>query len=233
MNAPPSYLHTFFFVYYPYICGVVFLLGSLARFERGQYTWKSESSQLLRKGSMRWASNLFHVGILFLLGGHFAGLLTPHALYEGFITPAQKQLLAVAAGGFAGTLCFIGLTMLLHRRLTDARVRAASRSTDMPLLVLLWIQLTLGLITLPYSLAHADGSVMLALSDWVQRVVTFRVGHAEGIMGVAWVFKVHLVMGMTILLLVPFTRLVHVWSGFGSIAYLARPRQIVRSRRPV
>ena len=233
MNAQPSYLHTFFFVYYPYICAVVFLLGSLARFERGQYTWKSESSQLLRKGSMKWASNLFHVGILFLLGGHFGGLLTPHALYEGFITPAQKQLLAVSAGGFAGTLCFIGLTMLLYRRLTDARVRAASRSTDTPLLVLLWIQLTLGLVTLPYSLAHADGKVMLALSDWVQRVVTFRVGHAEGLVDVAWVFKMHIVLGMTLLLMVPFTRLVHVWSGFGSLAYLVRPRQVVRSRRAV
>lgn len=231
MNALPSYLHTFFFVYYPYICAVVFLLGSLARYERGQYTWKSESSQLLSRDSMRWASNLFHVGILFLLGGHFAGLLTPHALYEPFITPAQKQLLAVSAGGLAGTVCFIGLTMLLYRRLTNARVRATSHGTDMPLLVLLWIQLTLGLATLPYSLAHADGKVMLALSDWVQRVVTFRVGHAEGLVDVAWVFKVHIVLGMTLLLLVPFTRLVHVWSGFASLAYLVRPRQIVRTRR--
>ena len=233
MNALPSYLHTFFFVYYPYICAVVFVLGCLARFERGQYTWKSESSQLLRGGSLRWASNLFHVGILFLLGGHFAGLLTPHALYEPFITAGQKQMLAVTAGGIAGSVCFVGLTMLLYRRVMDARVRATSRPTDLPLLVLLWIQLTLGLVTLPYSLSHSDGSVMLALSDWVQRVVTFRVGNAEGLVAVSWVFKVHLVLGMTLVLLVPFTRLVHVWSGFGALAYLVRPRQIVRTRRLV
>ena len=230
MNA---YLHTFFFAYYPYICLSVFVLGSLARFERGQYTWKSDSSQMLRTGSLRWGSNLFHIGILFLFGGHFFGLLTPHWAYEPFITPAQKQMGAVIAGGMAGTLCFIGLSLLLHRRITDARVRAASGKTDLALLVLLWVQLTLGLITLPFSLAHADGTVMLALGDWAQRVVTFRVGGAEGLVAVAWPFKIHLVLGMTLFLLVPFTRLVHVWSGFGSLAYLLRPRQVVRTRQLV
>ena len=233
MNALQTYLHTFFFAYYPYICLSVFLLGSLARFERAQYGWKSESSQMLRRGSLRWGSNLFHVGILFLFAGHFAGLLTPHWAYEHFITAGQKQLLAVTAGGIAGTLCFIGLTLLLHRRIADPRIRKTSGRTDLALLVLLWAQLTLGLATLPYSLAHSDGSVMLALGDWAQRVVTFRAGAAEGIVAIAWPFKVHLVLGMTLFLLVPFTRLVHVWSGFASLAYLVRPRQVVRTRRLV
>lgn len=231
MNALQTYLHTFFFGYYPYICAVVFLLGSLARFERGQYTWKSDSSQMLRHGSLRWGSNLFHIGILFLFAGHFVGLLTPHWAYEPFISPASKQLLAVAAGGVAGAVCFVGLTLLLHRRITDPRVRLTSNRTDLALLVILWVQLTLGLVTLPYSLSHADGTVMLALSDWAQRVVTFRVGAAEGLVAVAWPFKVHIVLGLTLFLLVPFTRLVHVWSGFASLAYLFRPHQVVRTRK--
>ncbi len=231
MNAFESYLHVFFFGYYPYICLVVFLLGSLARFERGQYTWKSDSSQILRHGTLRWGSNLFHVGILFLFFGHLVGLLTPHWVYEPFISPAGKQLLAVTAGGVAGVVCFVGLTMLLHRRVFDARIRLTGRSTDLPILVILWVQLTLGLVTLPYSLSHADGSVMLALSDWAQRVVTFRVGGAEGLVGIAWPFKAHIVLGMTIFLLFPFSRLVHVWSGFSTVGYLFRPRQVVRSRR--
>jgi nitrate reductase gamma subunit len=88
-----SALHNFFFSIYPYICLAVFLMGSLARFDRDQYTWKSDSSQLLRKGSLRWGSNLFHVGILFLFFGHFVGLLTPHFIYEHFITAENKQLM--------------------------------------------------------------------------------------------------------------------------------------------
>ena len=91
-----SALHIFFFSIYPYICLAVFLMGSLARFDRDQYTWKSDSSQLLRQGSLRWGSNLFHVGILFLFFGHFVGLLTPHFVYEHFITAENKQLMAIS-----------------------------------------------------------------------------------------------------------------------------------------
>jgi nitrate reductase gamma subunit len=226
MNA----LHSFLFVVYPYICLAVFLMGSLARYDRDQYTWKSDSSMLLRKAGMRWASNLFHGGILFLFFGHAIGLLTPHWLYEAFITPAQKQLLAIVAGGIAGAACFIGLSVLIWRRTFDARIRLTSHRTDLAILWILWVQLSLGLITLPYSLGHADGSVMLVLSHWAQGIFTFQ-PQAEGLVGLAWPYKVHLVLGMTIFLLFPFSRLVHVWSGFASLAYLLRPYQLVRSRR--
>ena len=226
MNA----LHTFLFTVYPYICLSVFLMGSLTRFDRDQYTWKSDSSQLLRSGQLRWGSILFHVGILFLFFGHAIGLLTPHFIYEAFITPAQKQVLAVVAGGIAGFICFIGLTILLHRRIFDPRIRLTSHRTDLGILVILWVQLVLGLITLPYSLGHTDGSVMLILSEWAQRILTFR-PEAGALIGLDWPYKVHLILGMTIFLLFPFSRLVHVWSGFGTLAYLIRPYQVVRSRR--
>ena len=162
-------LHNFLFNVYPYICLSVFLMGSLARFDRDQYTWKSDSSQLLRKGQLRWGSNLFHIGILFLFGGHTVGLLTPHFMYEPFITAEQKQLVAVTAGGIAGVICFIGLTLLLHRRIFDDRIRLTSHRTDLAILIILWVQLVLGLITLPYSFGHKDAGVMLALADWAQR----------------------------------------------------------------
>jgi nitrate reductase gamma subunit len=227
MNA----LRTFLFGYYPYVCLTVFFVGSLVRFDRDQYTWKSDSSQLLRQGSLRWGSNLFHIGILFLLFGHFVGLLTPHAVYEHFITAPQKQVLAVISGGIAGALCFVGLTLLLHRRLFDPRIRETSKPMDIGILVLLWLQLVLGLVTLPFSLGHSDGGMMLALSDWAQRIVTFRPGAADALVAVPPVFLAHLFLGMTVFLVFPFTRLVHVWSGFATLAYLLRPYQVVRARR--
>ena len=230
MNPVQSYLHNFLFNVYPYICLAVFLMGSLARFDRDQYTWKSDSSQLLRTGTLRWGSNLFHIGILFLLMGHTVGLLTPHWVYEPFITAEHKQLVAVTAGGVAGFICFIGLSMLLYRRLFDPRIRLTSHRTDIAILVILWIQLSIGLITLPYSLGHSDASVMLSLSDWAQRIVTFR-PDAAGLVALAWPYKLHLVLGMTIFLLFPFSRLVHVWSGFATVSFLFRPSQLVRSRR--
>ena len=223
-------LHSFLFNVYPYICLAVFLMGSLARFYRDQYTWKSDSSQLLRAGQLRWGSNLFHVGILFLFFGHAVGLLTPHFHYAPFISAEAKQLVAVSAGGVAGVVCFIGLSLLLHRRIFDPRIRLTSHRTDLAILVILWVQLSIGLVTLPYSFGHKDAGTMLALADWAQRIVTFR-PDAAGLVALDWPYKVHLVLGMTIFLLFPFSRLVHVWSGFGTVAYLFRPYQVVRARR--
>ena len=114
------------FVWYPYICLTVFLVGSLIRFDREPYTWRAASSQILRKRQLRWGSNLFHVGILFLMLGHTVGLLTPTSVYTLVMTVEQKQLVAIGAGGIAGIICFIGLTLLLHRRLFDVRIRSTS-----------------------------------------------------------------------------------------------------------
>jgi nitrate reductase gamma subunit len=221
----------FIFGVYPYICLTVFLLGSLIRFDRDQYTWKSDSSQLLRTGSLRWGSNLFHAGVLFLFFGHLLGLLTPHSFYSPFVQVPVKQMIAIYSGGTAGVLCFIGLTLLIHRRVFDARIRATSHPTDIAVLVILWVQLLVGLITLPYSWAHSDGNVMLVLADWAQRIVTLRAVDAQVLVDVPWPYLFHVVLGMTIFLLFPFTRLVHVWSGFGTLGYLLRPYQMVRARR--
>ncbi len=221
----------FIFGVYPYICLTVFLLGSLIRFDRDQYTWKSDSSQLLRTGSLRWGSNLFHAGVLFLFFGHLLGLLTPHSFYSTFVQVPVKQMIAIYSGGTAGVLCFIGLTLLIHRRVFDARIRATSHPTDIAVLVILWVQLLVGLITLPYSWAHSDGNVMLVLADWAQRIVTLRAVDAQVLVDVPWPYLFHVVLGMTIFLLFPFTRLVHVWSGFGTLGYLLRPYQMVRARR--
>ena len=226
-----NYVNHLIFGIYPYIALAVFLLGSLIRFDRDQYTWKSDSSQLLRAGQLRWGSNLFHTGVLFLFFGHTVGMLTPHFLYEPFISSGNKQLMAMVTGGIAGVLAFIGVTILLHRRLTDARIRITSRKSDILLLVLLWLQLALGLATIPLSAQHLDGSMMVALAEWAQRIMTFRTGAAELLLNAGWVFKLHMFLGMTVFLVFPFTRLVHVWSGFGTLAYVARPYQVVRTRR--
>ena len=226
-----SYLHNFVFGLYPYIALSIFLLGSLIRFDRDQYSWKSDSSQLLRKGQLRWGSNLFHIGVLFLFFGHSVGMLTPHFMYETFLSAGAKQVLAMVSGGIFGVLGFIGVSILLHRRLGDPRIRATSKTSDIVLLWLLWLQFALGLATIPLSAQHLDGSVMMLLAEWAQRIVTFRGGAAELLVSTSWVFKAHMFLGMSIFLIFPFTRLVHVWSGFGTLAYVARPYQVVRSRR--
>ncbi|MBS1146718.1 MAG: narI [Proteobacteria bacterium] len=225
-----SYSQHFLFGIYPYIALAIFFLGSLIRFDREQYTWKSDSSQLLRRGQLRLGSNLFHIGVLFLFFGHFVGMLTPHFLYEPFISAGSKQILAMISGGTAGVLAFIGISLLLHRRLTEPRIRATSKTSDIVILLLLWLQLLLGLATIPLSAQHLDGSMMIRLAEWGQHIVTFRGGAVELLEGAGWVFKTHLFLGMTIFLIFPFTRLVHIWSGFAATTYAVRAWQLVRPR---
>jgi nitrate reductase gamma subunit len=223
------WIQKFLFEIYPYICLSVFLIGSWIRFDREQYSWRSGSSQMLRARQLRWGSNFFHVGILAIFAGHFVGLLTPHEVYTSLgLSVEAKQLLAIVAGGVFGTLCWIGLTLLIHRRLTDPRIRATSSVMDVAIVILLWVQLTLGMVTIPYSLQHPDGSVMLILSDYVQRIVTLRGGDAQALADLAWPYRLHLVLGFTMFLVFPFSRLVHIWSA--PVGYVFRSYQIVRRR---
>ena len=226
-----EFLNTFVFEYYVYVAGTVFLLGSLVRFDMSQYTWKTNSSQLLDNSFFfQVGSVLFHAGVLFLLFGHLIGLLMPHWMYPWFgLTPGSKQILAIVSGGIAGIAALVGGTMLLYRRLTHPRVRAHSTRMDVFILVLLYVQLLLGLFTIPVSMNHLDGATMLALSDWAQHVLTFRPDAAAYIAGVHWIFKLHIFLGVTTFLVFPFTRLVHIWSLPAS--YVVRQYQVVRQRR--
>lgn len=225
MNA----INTLLFQFYPYIALAIFAIGCWVRFDHAAYTWRTGSSQLLSSKWMRLGSNWFHVGVLAILGGHLVGLLTPHAVYEHFISASQKQLLAMVVGGLFGAMCFVGLTILLLRRLFNSRVRATSTGRDIMILVLLYLQLILGLSSIFVSAGHMDGAQMIKLGEWAQHIVTFRPGAADFIADAHWIFKTHVFLGMTLILLTPFTRLVHVWSI--PLGYLIRPYQIVRRRQ--
>lgn len=226
-----AYTNNLVFGLYPYLCLTVFLAGSLIRFDREQYSWKSYSSQLLRRKQLMWGSNLFHVGILVILIGHMGGLLTPIWVWDFLGVPhGAKQLLAMVAGGIAGVACFIGLTLLLHRRLFDPRIRKTSNPSDIAVLVILYVQLILGLSTIFVSAHHLDGEEMVKFMNWAQGIVTFQPNAANYIADVNPIFRAHIFLGLTIFLIFPFTRLVHVWSA--PVWYLGRRGyQIVRTKR--
>lgn len=220
------------FGFYPYVCMTVFFFGLLYRFEREQYTWQASSSQMLRtKKGFNLASNLFHIGILGLAGGHVAGLLVPPAIYHALGVPdSAHQYMELILGSIMGSMTFVGLTMLLWRRLTDERIRKTSSTSDLLIAVLLWIALILGFATLPYSYETRDsGHYLHALATWAQSIIVLSPNSVSHLQGIPWPFKMHMVIGMTVFLVFPFTRLVHVCSA--PIGYLTRKHaQIVRAR---
>jgi len=225
-----NYLDTLLFGYYPYICLAVFFFGSLVRFDREQFTWRSGSSQLLRRKQLRWGSNLFHLGVIIVFFGHLIGLLTPIAVFEALgIGHTFKQLMAIIVGGIAGIAALAGAAMLLHRRVYDPRIRRTSSFGDIAILALLTVQLALGLLTIPISAGHLDGHMMIQFMSWAQGIFTFEPNVASYVAGAHWIFKLHLFLGLTVFLVFPFTRLVHIWSA--PVWYLGRQGyQVVRTR---
>ena len=226
-----AFLNTLVFGIYPYIALAVLALGSIIRYDREPYTWRSGSSQLLRRRQLVLGSVLFHVGVLIVFFGHLVGLLTPIQLFDLVgISHTFKQILAIVVGGVAGGFALVGATLLAHRRLFDPRIRASSSFGDNAIILLLWLQLALGLATIPISLNHLDGHEMVTFMAWAQGIFTFDFAASSYIAGAHPIFKLHLFLGLTIFLVFPFTRLVHMLSV--PLRYFWRPGyQIVRSRR--
>ncbi len=218
----------------PYVALTVLLVGCIARYERDPFTWKSSSSQLLRRKQLVWGSILFHVGILTVFFGHLVGLFTPVWVLDMLGVPYWvKQWMAVLIGGPAGIAALIGATMLLHRRLFDPRIRVTSSFADIGIMGLIWLQLVIGLLTITQTLQHMDGSEMVRFMTWSQSVVTWNLNAWVTVVDVHWLYKLHIFLGLLITMLFPFTRLVHMVSGFvAPVRYLLRSGyQVVRSRR--
>jgi nitrate reductase gamma subunit len=138
----------------------------------------------------------------------------------------------MVVGGLAGLIAIIGLSVLIHRRLTDPRIRATSRRWDIAVILMLWAQLALGLLTVPVSARHMDGALFLTLVAYIKGIVLLHPGVADLLVGTPLIYRVHILLGFTVFLVSPFTRLVHIWSA--PVWYLARPGfQVVRSRQSV
>lgn len=225
-----SHFSIFAFGIYPYIAMAVMFIGSWIRYDREQYTWKASSSQLLEKRQLHIGSVLFHLGVIGIFFGHFVGLLTPKVIWHILgVSTEFKQLLAMGAGGLFGLICFAGLTLLIRRRLYNPRIRATSRPMDIIILLMLYAQLILGLISILVSSGHLDGAEMLRLMAWAQNIMTFNsMAAVEAIDEVHIIFKLHVILGMTLFIVFPFSRLVHMLSA--PLQYLSRQHQIVRRK---
>ena len=224
-----SWLQIFLFGVYPYVALTIAIIGTWVRFDLSQYSWKTGSTQMLRSKNMRLASNLFHVGIIVVLLGHLFGMLTPHFLYDRFISAGHKQILAVVVGGIAGVFCWFGLVMLMWRRFTDDRISNTSSFSDKLVLVLLFIQLNLGLLSIFTSVKHLDGYTMMNLAGWAQDITILRpLQAAARIEQTDLIYQLHMALGITLIAIFPFTRLIHIISA--PIWYFGRRYQIVRQK---
>ena len=214
---------------FPYICLVVMIVGTLYRYHSDQLRWTSKSSELLEKKLLTIGSILFHVGILFVFAGHVAGLLVPVEFYNAIgISSELYHGDAIALGGLSGLVAFAGISILLYRRIVNARVRMNSDVSDYVADGLLWLVILLGLaFTLGYGLLHGPYEYRTTVGPWIRGVLTLQPNIAL-MAGVPLLLQVHIALAFVLFGISPFTRLIHIYSM--PLGYLRRAPLLYRAR---
>ncbi|HEX8733229.1 MAG TPA: respiratory nitrate reductase subunit gamma, partial [Ktedonobacterales bacterium] len=214
---------------FPYICLTVMIVGTIYRYQTGQLNWGSRSSEILEKKLLTVGSRLFHIGILFVFGGHVAGLLVPVEFYNALgISSEMYHGGAIVLGGLSGLLALLGLSILLYRRIANARVRVNSSFSDYVSDGLLWLVIALGLaFTLGYSLINGPYEYRVTVGPWIRSVLALQPNTAL-MAGVPLLLQVHIALAFALFGVSPFTRLVHVYSI--PIGYLTRAPLVYRAR---
>lgn len=217
-----SALDTFLFVAFPYMAVIVFVVGVAYRYRRKGFTVTSLSSQFLEGRALFWGTIPFHVGILVVLLGHFVAFLFPRATLAWNSIPVRLIILEVSAFTF-GLTVLIGLTALMIRRMTHPRIRAVTSRADIALEVLLLAQVILGLWI---ALGYRWGSSWFAadLTPYLWSLVRLT-PETAAVFALPWVVKLHIVGAFALVLVVPFTRLIHFI--VAPFHYIARPYQQV------
>lgn len=214
----------FSYVVYPYICLAVLLCGLMLRYIYAPGQWNARSSQLLEQPLLRVGAPLFHAGILLSFGGHIVGLVLPDAVLHFFgISTHLHTLVATMAGKFIAPVVLMGLALLLFRRLSNARVAASSTTADVVILLLIGINACTGF----YQAFVAHYPVFTSVGPWLRTVLSL--APAPGLMiHVPDFLQLHIMSGFTIFALLPFTRLVHIFSA--PLTWLLFPKTVYRKR---
>ncbi len=228
------FINNLLFTYLPHIAMTLFWFGVFTRIVKTSKSLQAESSQFLSKKGQGWGSNLFHYGIILVFIGHFTGLFTPEHFYHLFMTTATKKILAVVMGSVFGLASIVGITILLIRRLKNSRIRINSTPADIFLLALLLVEIWLGLASIFIS-AESSVDNYAALGIWAQKVITFQPDAGSIIMDHSITYKLHIVIGLFIFMIFPYTKLMHMF--VLPLAYFFRSGfQMVRrgfTKRPI
>ncbi|MBO1331068.1 respiratory nitrate reductase subunit gamma [Streptomyces sp. VRA16 Mangrove soil] len=214
----------------PYVVFVLLIAGTIWRYRYDKFGWTTRSSQVYESKLLNIASPVFHYGILFVLVGHLVGLFIPMSWTENVgVSEHTYHMFSLIGGTFAGVLTVCGILMLLYRRRFKAPVFRATTRNDKLMYVVLLGAIVLGMVA---KLTHASGNgynYRETIGPWSRSLFTLR-PDIDLMHGVPVLYQIHAVVGMSLIALVPFTRLVHMFSA--PVQYLFRPYVVYRSRDP-
>ena len=214
----------------PYIAISSFIIGLVWRFKYDKFNWTTRSSQIYEGKLLSIAGPLFHLGLFAVIGGHIVGLLVPQTFTDSIgLSHEAYHLGAVTMGGAAGIATLLGITLLIYRRRTTAMVFAQTTKNDKTMYVFLVATLLAGSAATLSSagVIGEEHNYRETVGPWVRSILTLS-PNGELMMASPIAFRVHAVVGMSLFIIWPFTRLVHSLSA--PVGYLFRPSIVYRTR---
>jgi len=220
----------FLWVIYPYMILIIFLVGLYYRYQTDQFGWTAKSSEMLEKKKLRWGSNLFHIGIILVFFGHVGGILIPKSWLEALgVSDHLYHTMALWIGSLAGLMTLIGCIILVIRRFSDVRIRRTSSFGDMLSIILLTLIIVVGMAATLFNMTDRSGfDYRETIGPWLRGVIIFMPDYTL-MNTVPFIFKVHIILGLALFAVFPFTRLVHMLSL--PIKYLSRSYVVYRKRK--
>lgn len=223
-------LNQFLWVIFPYTCLVIFIIGHIYRYRYDQFHWTTKSSELIEKRHLKWGSILFHLGVIPVFFGHVSGLVIPKTWYEAIgVNNEMYHFGAYYIGSIFGFMTLIGMILLTARRLSIRNVRKLSSASDMIVNLMLLLIVILGMLsTIVTKSVNPEFDYRETISIWFRNLF-FLHPNAAYMTDVPILFKLHIIAGLLIFALWPFTRLVHVWSV--PLQYLGRNYVVYRRNK--
>jgi nitrate reductase gamma subunit len=211
-----------FFILFPYAAISICVIGTIYRYFKKGFTYTSLSSQFLESGELFYASVPWHFGVLGVLAGHLIGFVLPKQVLWFNGVPLRLYILETT-GFVLGLLCLIGVISFVIRRVTTARIWAVTTPMDMVVLLLLLIQVSLGVAIAVFYRWGSSWYVISAV-PYLRSLFVLQPDPAM-LVPLPMMVKLHIINAFTILVVFPFSRLVHAL--VIPVQYLWRPYQIV------
>lgn len=209
----------------PYLLITIAVVGTIYRYQTQRFTWSSQSSEFLENKSLFYGSFPWHYGVVLILCMHILAIFIPGGVLAWNSVPVRLYILELS-GLSLGILAFFGLLVFIYRRLTDARVKSLTTTWDVIVLIVLLIQILTGLAN---AILYRWGSNWYAATavPWIWSIITLQ-PNVEFVKNLPLLTKVHILNAMLFIVLIPFTRLVHILAFIGPLKYITRPYQVVR-----
>lgn len=213
----------------PYITVGLLVAGLYWRYRYDKYGWTTRSSELHESKLLSVASPMFHYGIMFVFVGHIMGLLVPASWTDAAgLGDHAYHLLSLFGGTAAGILAVVGIGLLIYRRRRNTAVHRATTRGDKVMYVFLVAAMLMGMWAKLANASLGSGyDYRATIAPWTRGVLTLQ-PEPHLMQGVPVTFQVHILFGMALIALIPYTRLVHMFSA--PIQYLFRPYIVYRSR---